>query len=50
MNTEDSREILSQLLQEKGYRFEVLCFHVWIPDYFNKTCGNIRKKIIPPTP
>lgn len=50
MNPEDSNKVLQKLLQEKKYRFQVLCFHVWIPDYFNtqiehcKTFGKVRKK------
>ena len=52
MNIENSNEVLATLLQKAKYRFQVLCFHVWIPDYFNaqlehcKVCRKIRKKKI----
>ena len=49
-NLENSHEVFNELLRAKGFRFEVLCFHVWIPDYFNaqlehcKLCEKVRKK------
>jgi len=50
LKPENAQSEMWRLMRKSGYRFQLLCFHEWIPDYFSdliehcKHCEQVRKK------